>query len=179
MRAKKKAQPLTESEIDQIVVAQADDDTAWGKPVRVRKTKPASVPLPSALAAWDRGYCPACGSWPALAERIGAAEHLRCSYCGAEWQLQSRRCVYCHEAGEAFRTITPRVESPHEMLDLCDQCGSYTKATLVAEATPSPLLAIEDLATVELDRTAAHRGYGRPPLLELGEETTDRPPCEP
>ena len=50
MRAKKKAQPLTEPEIDQVVVAQADDDTAWGKPVRVRKTKTASVPLPSALA---------------------------------------------------------------------------------------------------------------------------------
>jgi hypothetical protein len=50
MRAKKKAQPLAEQEIDQIVVAQAEDDAAWGKPVRVRKTKTASVPLPSALA---------------------------------------------------------------------------------------------------------------------------------
>ena len=50
MRAKKKAQPLTAPEIDQIVVAQADDDTAWGEPVRVRRTKAPSVPLPSALA---------------------------------------------------------------------------------------------------------------------------------
>ena len=50
MNAKKKAQPLAEPEIDQIVVAQAEDDAAWGKPVRVRKTKTASVPLPSALA---------------------------------------------------------------------------------------------------------------------------------
>ena len=50
MRTKKKAQPLTEPEIDQIVVAQAEDDAAWGKPVRVRRTKAASVPLPSALA---------------------------------------------------------------------------------------------------------------------------------
>lgn len=50
MRAKKKTQPLTEQEIDKIVVAQADEDTAWGKPVRVRGSKTASVPLPSALA---------------------------------------------------------------------------------------------------------------------------------
>ena len=50
MRTRKKTQPLTEPEIDQIVVAQADDDAAWGKPVRVRKTKTARVPLPSALA---------------------------------------------------------------------------------------------------------------------------------
>jgi hypothetical protein len=51
MRTKKKAQPLAEQEIDQIVVAQVEDDTAWGNPVRVRRTKTASVPLPSALAA--------------------------------------------------------------------------------------------------------------------------------
>jgi hypothetical protein len=51
MTAKKKAQPLTEQEIDQIVVAQADDDTAWGKPVQVRSPKTTSVPLPPALAA--------------------------------------------------------------------------------------------------------------------------------
>ena len=50
MRTKKKAQPLPEREIDKIVVAQADDDATWEKPVRVRRTKTASVPLPSALA---------------------------------------------------------------------------------------------------------------------------------
>jgi hypothetical protein len=50
MRTKKKAHPLPEREIDKIVVAQADEDTAWEKPVRVRRPKTASVPLPSALA---------------------------------------------------------------------------------------------------------------------------------
>ncbi len=42
---------LTEQEIDQIVVSQAEDDTAWEKPVRVRRTKPASVSIPPELAA--------------------------------------------------------------------------------------------------------------------------------
>ena len=51
MRAKKRAQPLSEQDIDQIVVAQTDDDAAWGNPVQVRRPKTASVPLPSALAA--------------------------------------------------------------------------------------------------------------------------------
>ena len=40
-----------EEEIDATVEAQADDDSAWEKPVRVRKTKLASVPLPAELAA--------------------------------------------------------------------------------------------------------------------------------
>ena len=138
-----------------------------------------SAPLPSALATWDRGYCPACGSWPALAEYIGVARYLRCSYCGARWPLQSRRCIYCDETGAAFRTITPDMGSPHHVLELCDQCGGYTKATRVAASIPFPLLPIEDLETFGLDRTAAHRGYGRPPLLELGGEATCEPPSEP
>jgi hypothetical protein len=42
---------LSEEEIDRIVVAQADDDSAWGKPVRVRKAKPTSLSISAELAA--------------------------------------------------------------------------------------------------------------------------------
>lgn len=41
----------TEEEIDRIVVANADDDSAWEKPVRVRRTKPTTVTIPAELAA--------------------------------------------------------------------------------------------------------------------------------
>ncbi len=47
-KSKKK---LSEQTIDQIVIAQADDDAAWEKPVRVRRTKPASLSIPPDLAA--------------------------------------------------------------------------------------------------------------------------------
>ncbi len=46
---RKKATPPTEREIDDIVVAQADDDAAWGKSVHAKKSEPTNVPLP----AWD------------------------------------------------------------------------------------------------------------------------------
>jgi hypothetical protein len=42
---------FTENDIDRIVVSQADDDSAWEKPVRVRKAKSASVSIPAELAA--------------------------------------------------------------------------------------------------------------------------------
>lgn len=51
MNTKDKANVLSEEEMDTIVVAQADDDSAWEKPIRVRKAKPTAVPLPSQLAA--------------------------------------------------------------------------------------------------------------------------------
>jgi hypothetical protein len=35
---------VSEQQIDEIVAAQANDDAAWGKPVRVRRTKPSVRP---------------------------------------------------------------------------------------------------------------------------------------
>ena len=42
---------LSQEEIDKIVVAQADDDSAWGKPIYVRRKKSASLSIPAELAA--------------------------------------------------------------------------------------------------------------------------------
>lgn len=49
--SKDKTKKLSELEIDQIVAAQANDDTAWEKPIRVRRKKSASLTIPANLAA--------------------------------------------------------------------------------------------------------------------------------
>jgi hypothetical protein len=41
----------SQEEIDEIVVSQADDDSAWEKPISVRRKKPASLSIPAELAA--------------------------------------------------------------------------------------------------------------------------------
>ena len=139
-----------------------------------------SETLRSARAEWDRGYCPACGSWPMLAEYVDDERLLRCSFCGIDWEMQSRRCAYCGEDGTAFRIGAADETHPERRLELCDQCSGYTKAVNVAAPTPFLLLALEDLETVALDRIAADRGYGRPPLVDLGADATYDPPrpCE-
>ncbi len=42
---------LSEQEIDRMVVAQADDESAWEKPIGVRRPKPTSLSIPADLAA--------------------------------------------------------------------------------------------------------------------------------
>ena len=42
---------LSQAEIDKIVVAQANDDSAWNKPIRVRRKKTASLAIPVELVA--------------------------------------------------------------------------------------------------------------------------------
>jgi hypothetical protein len=51
MKTKKRVPPLSEKEIDDLVVAQADNDTVWVQPVLVRRARPATVSLSADLAA--------------------------------------------------------------------------------------------------------------------------------
>ncbi len=52
MRARNKPRPpLGESQIDEAVVAEANNDLAWEKPVRVRRKKAITLPLASDLPA--------------------------------------------------------------------------------------------------------------------------------
>lgn len=41
----------SEKEIDDLTIAQADDDSAWGKPVQVRRSKSEAVSIPAEVAS--------------------------------------------------------------------------------------------------------------------------------
>lgn len=120
--------------------------------------------LDEALAGWAHGFCPACGSWPALAEVSAARRVLRCSFCALGWDAPHKTCVYCREDGESFASDAPKPGRSDRHLELCDACHSYMKAVDVEEWSPFPLIAIADLETMELDMAAIERGYSRPPL---------------
>jgi hypothetical protein len=53
MNSKKKfrRKQLSEPEVDQVVESQAEDDSAWEKPIKVRRAKSISLSLPADLAA--------------------------------------------------------------------------------------------------------------------------------
>jgi formate dehydrogenase maturation protein FdhE len=125
---------------------------------------------------WDHGYCPCCGSWPAFIEAQPGSRSLRCSFCAFAWDLQSHRCIYCGNSGKDFVSATPDA-SRQRHLELCAQCGNYTKVIEVPEPTPFPLLAIEDLASMDLDQGAMGREYRRPELCDLNSVEPFKSPC--
>ena len=51
MNAAKKIASLSQEAIDRLVVSESEDDSAWEAPVRVKRSKPASLSLPGDLAA--------------------------------------------------------------------------------------------------------------------------------
>src|SRR6185436_3615885 len=75
--------------------------------------------LSAALKEWSRGYCPACGSWPAMAEVVDGHRLLRCSFCAAAWELAQYACVYCGEEGERFVTAAPDEERKDRRVEVC------------------------------------------------------------
>jgi hypothetical protein len=48
---KSKRQRISEGEIDKIVESQAEDDSAWERPIKVRRAKSTALSLPADLAA--------------------------------------------------------------------------------------------------------------------------------
>jgi FdhE protein len=128
---------------------------------------PPDDPVRLALHGWNHGYCPACGSWPAMAEVVGGHRTLCCSFCAAAWELTTYACVYCGEAGEPFVTAAPDEERKDRRVEVCSSCSGYLKTVDVGEMSPFPLLSIGDLETMDLDMAAMDHGYARPAMKEF------------
>lgn len=126
---------------------------------------------------WSHGYCPVCGSWPAFAERDQdpqVARVLRCSFCGHGWSFPDERCVYCPANGASVITAGADPDDTGRLVAMCRECGGYLKSLAARTPIPFALLPVTDLATSDLDASAAGRGYGRPPLREF---PADDLPC--
>jgi FdhE protein len=123
--------------------------------------------LASALTAWTGGYCPACGSWPAVAEVVGGHRTLRCSFCSSAWEPVTYACIYCGETGAKFVTAAPDEQRKDRRVEVCSNCGGYLKTIDLAELSPFPLVSISDIETTDLDVAAMQHGYARPQLKEF------------
>ena len=149
--------------------------------------------LAAALAGWQRGYCPACGSWPALAELAeadagggadagaggdtDAGRRLRCSFCGAGWRVAAGACIYCGAGGDGLLTAVGAGGT--ERAELCRSCGGYLKCVAAAAPVPFELLPVVDLETSGLDAGALERGYVRPSMREPEAPAAPCPPPDP
>ena len=130
---------------------------------------------------WDRGYCPICGAWPALAELVGAEKRrvLRCGRCGIWWSWLVLLCPYC--GNDDHRTLgtlvaakdaagTPSAAADahaKDRVDVCEACHGYVKAIATFTSVPTVRLAAEDAATVHLDIGARAAGYARPGTVDV------------
>jgi FdhE protein len=118
----------------------------------------------AAADGWRYGYCPACGSWPAVAELVSDRQVLRCSFCALAWAMPGGGCIYCGESGERFAVSFPVPAHPDQRIETCRNCKGYLKVVEVRTLSPFPLVTISDLETTGLDVAAMQLGFIRPSL---------------
>jgi FdhE protein len=118
----------------------------------------------AAAAGWIEGYCPMCGAWPALVEQRGLERErrLRCGRCGCDWCATAHRCVLCGETDhDKLGALLTGETSDGSRIETCETCRGYVKVIAALRPSTTEELPLNDLATVELDLAALHRGFAR------------------
>lgn len=114
---------------------------------------------------WRAGYCPVCGSWPALAELRGLerSRWLRCGRCASEWPYPHQECPFCGNTDHhTLRYLAEEGKQDTQRVEVCERCRGYLKTFSTITAWSLGDLLLQDLMTVELDLVALDREYRRP-----------------
>jgi FdhE protein len=114
-------------------------------------------------AGWEHGFCPLCGSLPAMGELYGddGKRRLHCATCATVWDFPRLRCTFCgNDDPDQLEYFTAEGEGAYRV-DVCRQCSCYLK-TVDSRQTGSALpMDMEDIATVHLDLLAQREGFTR------------------
>jgi FdhE protein len=116
-------------------------------------------------AEWMHGYCPVCSAWPAITELRGLERNrrLRCGRCASDWPLPVLHCAFCGELDhDQLGTLTPEGEAQTRRVEVCRTCKGYLKTFTTLRPMSLRMVAMTDLASVDLDLIAQEREYTRP-----------------
>ena len=115
---------------------------------------------------WSDGSCPACGSWPIVAEIRGLEQMrwLRCGLCGSGWQVDRLFCPFCKTRDhEQLQDLFVEGEEQRYRVAACDACRGFVRTLSVLTPCTAPGLLVAELETMHLGLLAEERGYS-PPL---------------
>lgn len=113
------------------------------------------------FSLWREGFCPLCGHKPHMAKlrQEDGARILECRLCHTQWKFSRLTCPFCstddYDKIHHFYTD----EYPGRRVQLCENCKSYLKTTVIKEIGREVILELENIFTVELDLLARREGY--------------------
>jgi FdhE protein len=108
---------------------------------------------------WRKGYCPICGSPPALSLLLEEGERcFLCSFCGHEWRTSRAYCPFCENRDQKTLYYFFSDEEKGCRVDVCDQCKKYIK-TIDTRKIQRPIHPyVEQVSTLHLDMLAQEKG---------------------
>lgn len=121
------------------------------------------------MKKWLRGYCPICGSPPAISElRDEGRRSYLCSFCGCEWPSERLKCPFCENTDHTKLHYFYAEGDEAHRIDLCDNCKQYIKTVDSRKLSYEPALDLEDIVTIHLDIIASEKGFKRPSASPWG-----------
>ena len=118
--------------------------------------------------AWEKGYCPICGSTPALSMFEDEGKRfLLCSFCWHKWSAQRIYCPFCDNKDNKTLHYLYSDQEKDYRIDVCDSCKTYIKALDTRKADRIMYPPLEFVATLHLDIKAQEMGFNSGIPLEL------------
>jgi len=76
---------------------------------------------------WKKGYCPVCGSFPAVSYLKGSEGQrwLMCGLCSHEWRFMRTQCPFCENEDSEKSEFCFVEERAYERAEMCHQCKKY------------------------------------------------------
>jgi FdhE protein len=112
----------------------------------------------------EQGYCPVCGSPPAIAWLEGEGQrYLFCRFCWHKWPLNRARCPFCGNREQQGLLYLYSEEEKEYRVDACQSCRKYIKTVDTRVLGRPAYPPLEQVASLHLDLKAAEAGYESTP----------------
>jgi FdhE protein len=109
---------------------------------------------------WGKGYCPICGSPPALARlESDGRRFLFCGFCWHRWPALRTACPFCSQSDPARLSYLYSEEEQEYRLDVCDVCRKYVKTVDSRQLARTFYPPLEQIASLHMDIKASEAGY--------------------
>lgn len=112
---------------------------------------------------WLKGYCPVCGSPPAMAylRKDDGKRILWCQFCGTKWSFLRMKCPFCSNEDQNTLKYFFAEENDSYRVYICDKCKKYVKTIDQRKMREDENLDLgwKNIETLALDFLAQKEGY--------------------
>jgi FdhE protein len=118
------------------------------------------------FSSWEQGYCPVCGSLPALAWIEGDGQrYLHCGFCWQRWPMPRLLCPHCGARDPQQLSYRTSEAEKEYRLDLCAACRTYIKTVDARHLARPGYPPLEQVASLHFDIQASAAGFE--PILPI------------
>lgn len=141
---------------DSAIVALYARHLAAAAAKRVEKATRARV-----LPAWNREYCPICGSRPhgSFLRLKEGKRSLQCSLCRKEWAFSRTTCPACMQNDPKELTLFFHQDVRYERAEVCNKCGHYILSVDTRELSDDAPPELYLLCMAPLDLLMQEKGH--------------------